>query len=293
MKTKKANMGFKILVYSTVIVFSLFCVVPFLLVLSASFTSDNSLAYGVSLFPEQFSVSAYRYIFKFPNTIIRAYGVSIFITVVGTLLNMALMIPFAYAISKTDFTYGRIMTFILFFTVMFSGGMVPMYILIKKYLHMFDTIWVLIIPWLVTPGHVILLRMFFRVLPQSLFESASLDGGNEYQQLFRVGIPLIMPGVATIAFFSILQFWNDSYTAIIYTESPDLVPVQVFLTQMSSYIQYIKQNGSAMGGVNVTDLPTQSILYAMCVVACAPMLLLFSFFQKYFVKGLTAGSVKE
>ena len=175
---------------------------------------------------------------------------------------------------------------------MFGGGLVPTYILIKRYLNMYDTVWVLIFPLLVQPGNVVLLRVFFQSVPSSLYESATIDGASEYNQLFTIGMPLIIPGIATITFFTILMFWNDSYTAIIYIENTDLTPIQILLTKMTQYIDYIKKQGGS-GMLGVTDVPDSSITYAMCVVAAGPMIFLFSCFQKYFVQGLTAGGVKE
>lgn len=293
-KKKKPFDPYMLLVYIVVGGFALICILPFILVVCASLSSESSLSEGVTFFPSVWSTTSYKYIFEFPDQILSAYTVSIGVTVCGTALNMILMVPFAYAVSKPNFIFKRLFTFILFFTVMFSGGIIPLYMLIKQYLNMFDTFAVLFVPWVVVPGHIILLRVFFQAVPPSLYESAKLDGGSEFVRLFRIGIPLIKPGIAAIMFFSILQFWNDSYTAIIYTESPELVPVQVLLTQMTQYITYIKENAGFSGGmVAVEDVPSQSIIFAMCVVAAGPMLLLFSFFQKYFVRGLTAGSVKE
>ena len=290
---KKRLDWFVVFAYLVIGLFALCCVLPFLLVIMASVSSEECLLNGVTFFPQKFSGKSYLYLFQYPMKIVRAYGVSIFVTVSGTLLNMFMMLPFAYAISKQHFVERRVLTFVMFFTVMFSGGIIPTYMVIKRFLNLFDTIWVLFVPWVVVPGHIVLLRVFFSSIPQSLFEAAELDGGSEYSQFFHMGLPLIKPGIATIAFFSVLQYWNDSYTAIIYTENPNLVPVQVLLTQMTEYIKYIRESITSAGGtVNAADLPSQSILFAMCVVAAGPVLVLFSFFQKYFVRGLTVGSVK-
>ncbi len=296
LKKKKKVRVSDVVIYASVILFALFCFLPFVLVISASFSVEKEIVNkGVSLFPRGVSLLAYKYIFEFGNQVVRAYGVSIFVTVVGTVLNMLLMVPYAYAISKPEFRYKRILTFYMFFTVMFSGGLVPTYMLIKQYLNMYGTIWVLIIPLLVQPSNVVLLRVFFQGVPASLYESARIDGASEFRQLFNVGLPLIIPGIATVTFFSVLMFWNDSYTAIIYLPATsDLTPIQVFLTKMSEYVNYIKKNlGSSGGMLNPADVPSETILYAMCVVAAGPMIILFSFFQKYFVQGLTAGGVKE
>ena len=295
MKKRRKKIPFSmILIHFLVILFVLCCIVPFILVISASFSDDNDLVLnGVSFVPRIFSVEAYKYVFKYPEQIFRAYGVSIFVTVVGTILNMAVMLPFAFAISKFRFKFRKVLTFYMFFTVMFGGGLVPTYILIKNYLHMYNTIWVLIIPLLVQPGNIVLLKVFFQSVPSALYESAEIEGANEFQQFFRIGLPLIVPGIATITFFTILMYWNDSYTAIIYIENTKLTPIQIFLTQMSQYVNYIKQSMGTGSIINLDEIPTKTILYAMCVVASGPMIILFSFFQKYFVQGLTAGSVKE
>ena len=290
---RKKNDGVLVLIYFAVGLFALFCLLPFIIVISASFSEEKRLMLeGASLLPRGFSLVAYKYVFKFSDQVLRAYGVSIFVTVIGTFLNMALMLPFAYAVAKPTFRYKRVLTFYIFFTVMFNGGLVPTYMLIKKYLNLYDSIWVLIIPLLVQPGNIVLLRVFFQSFPASLYESAKIDGASEYTQFFKVGMPLIVPGIATITFFSVLMFWNDSYTAIIYIENSELVPVQIFLTRISLYIDYIKKNGGS-GMLGTTEVPSESILYAMCIVAAGPMIFLFTAFQKYFVQGLTAGGVKE
>ena len=290
---RKKNDGVLVLIYFAVGLFALFCLLPFIIVISASFSEEKRLMLeGASLLPRGFSLVAYQYVFKFSDQVLRAYGVSIFVTVIGTFLNMALMLPFAYAVAKPTFRYKRVLTFYIFFTVMFNGGLVPTYMLIKKYLNLYDSIWVLIIPLLVQPGNIVLLRVFFQSFPASLYESAKIDGASEYTQFFKVGMPLIVPGIATITFFSVLMFWNDSYTAIIYIENSELVPVQIFLTRISLYIDYIKKNGGS-GMLGTTEVPSESILYAMCIVAAGPMIFLFTAFQKYFVQGLTAGGVKE
>lgn len=290
---RKKNDGVLVLIYFAVGLFALFCLLPFIIVISASFSEEKQLMLeGASLLPRGFSLVAYQYVFKFSDQVLRAYGVSIFVTVIGTFLNMALMLPFAYAVAKPTFRYKRVLTFYIFFTVMFNGGLVPTYMLIKKYLDLYDSIWVLIIPLLVQPGNIVLLRVFFQSFPASLYESAKIDGASEYTQFFKVGMPLIVPGIATITFFSVLMFWNDSYTAIIYIENSELVPIQIFLTRISLYIDYIKKNGGS-GMLGTTEVPSESILYAMCIVAAGPMIFLFTAFQKYFVQGLTAGGVKE
>lgn len=295
MRTKKNKISVStIAIYVLVSIFVLFCVLPFVLVISASFTSEEAIvANGLRFWPQDFTFDAYKYIFKYPEDILRSYGVTIFISVVGTALNMIFTIWIAYPLSRMKFRWRRPMAFYLYFTMLFSGGLVPNYLLIKNGLHMYDTIWALIVPLIIVPGNVFLLRVFFQSVPDSLYESARMDGASEFQMLYKIAIPLSKPGLVTIMFFIILMYWNDAYTALIYTEDVALTPLQIMLSRLVSYVQYIKQ--SEMTGGLVTGggtLPENSLMFAMCVVATGPMLIVFSFFQKHFVRGLTAGAVK-
>lgn len=295
MKSKKKKISVStIVIYAMVSIFVLFCVLPFILVISASFTSEEAIVEnGLRFWPQDFTFDAYKYIFKYPEDIVNAYGVTIFVTVVGTILNMLFTIWIAYPLSRMKFRWRRQMAFYLYFTMLFSGGLVPNYLLIKNGLHIYDTIWALILPLIIVPGNVFLLRVFFQSVPESLYESARMDGASEFQMLYKIAIPLSKPGLVTIMFFIILMYWNDAYTALIYTEDVALTPLQIMLSRLVNYVQYIKQSemvgGLVAGG---GTLPENSLMFAMCVVATGPMLIVFSFFQKHFVRGLTAGAVK-
>lgn len=295
MKKKKKITPSTILIYGLVCVFVLFCVLPFILVISASLSGEQAiLDNGLRFWPQDFTLDAYKYAFKYPEDILRSYGVTIFVTVVGTILNIILTILIAYPLSRMHFRWRRQMSFYLFFTMLFSGGMVPNYLLMKNVLGLYDTIWVLIIPLLIVPGNVFLLRVFFQSVPDSLFESARIDGGSEWQMLTKIAVPLAKPGIVTVTFFIILMYWNDSYTALMYTENTDLTPLQLMLTRLVNYVQYIKQSEISGGLISAGGaLPENSLMFAMCCIATGPMLVVFSFFQKYFVSGLTTGAVKE
>lgn len=294
MKSKKRLTASKVLIYTLVSVFVLFCVLPFILVVSASLTSEEAIVEnGLRFWPQDFTFDAYKYIFKYPEDILRSYGVTIFVTVVGTILNMLFTIWIAYPLSRMDFRWRRPIAFFLYFTMLFSGGLVPNYLLIKNGLHIYDTVWALIIPLVIVPGNVFLLRVFFQSVPESLYESARMDGATEYEMLYKIAIPLSKPGLVTIMFFVILMYWNDAYTALIYTEDVALTPLQIMLSRLVNYVQYIKQS-EMVGGLVASGgaLPENSLMFAMCCVATGPMLIVFSFFQKQFVRGLTAGAVK-
>lgn len=284
-----------LLIYGVLSLFVLFCVLPFILVLSASFSSEEKiLENGLRFWPQEFTLSAYEYAFKYPEDILNAYGVTIFVTVVGTALNLLLTVLLAYPLSKPHFRWRRAMSFYLFFTMLFSGGLVPTYLLLKNVLHLYDTIWVLILPLLIVPGNVFLLRVFFQAIPASLYESARMDGAGEFTMLVHIALPLCKAGMATVTFFIILLYWNDAFTALMYTEDPALTPLQLMLTRLVNYVQYIKQS-EISGGLIASGgaLPENSLMFAMCCIATGPMLFVFSFFQKYFVRGLTAGAIKE
>jgi putative aldouronate transport system permease protein len=284
-----------IVIYAALIAFVLFCILPFALVLSSSFSDEEALKeYGIGFFPREFSLEAYRYAFQYPDDILNAYGVTVFVTVVGTVLNLLLTVLIAYPLSKQDFRWRRPMSFYLFFTMLFNGGLVPTYLLLKNYLHLYDTIWVLILPLLIVPGNVFIMRVFFQGVPRSLYESAVIDGAGEWTMLFRIGIPLSKAGIATVTFFIILLYWNDTFTGLLFLEDPKLTPLQLLLNQLVNYVQYVQQNAVVSGGmISAADLPDKSLMFAMCVIATGPMLFVFSFFQKYFVRGLTAGALKE
>lgn len=295
MRNKKKITASTILIYGLVCLFVLFCVLPFILVISASLSSEEAiLENGLRFWPQSFTLEAYEYAFKYPEDILKSYGVTIFVTVVGTILNIILTISIAYPISRAHFRWRKQVSFYLFFTMLFSGGLVPNYLLLKNVLGLYDTIWVLIIPLLIVPGNVFLLRVFFQSIPDSLFESARIDGASEWKMLTKIAIPLAKPGIITVTFFIILMYWNDSFTALMYTENTDLTPLQLMLTRLVNYVQYIKQT-EATGGLIASGsvLPENSLMFAMCCIATGPMLLVFSFFQKYFVQGLTTGAVKE
>lgn len=295
MKKKKKLTLSTVLIYALVCVFVLFCVLPFILVISASLSSEEAiLENGLRFWPQDFTLDAYKYAFKYPEDILNSYVVTIFVTVVGSILNVIFTILIAYPISRSHFRWRRQISFFLFFTMLFSGGLVPNYLLLKNVLGLYDTVWVLIIPLLIVPGNVFLLRVFFQSVPDSLFESARMDGASEWQMLVKVALPLAKPGVVTVMFFIILMYWNDSFTALMYTEDPALTPLQLMLTRLVNYVQYIKQTEISGGLIAAGgSLPENSLMFAMCCIATGPMLAVFSFFQKYFVQGLTTGAVKE
>lgn len=276
------------------ILFGLLCILPLMVVISASFSNEVALIdEGFGLLPKQFDLTAYAYLFENPEMILNAYGVTIFITVVGTFFGVLCMSMCAYCLSRRNCRFRKVLTFLVFFPTLFSGGMVPSYIINTQYLHLADNIFSMILPTMINVFHVIMLRTFFKELPESLFEAAKIDGASEYRIFFQIVLALSKPALATIAFLGALDRWNEWYNAMLYIKNEDLVPLQYMLQRMMMNIQTLLQNMSkAPGLIQITDLPGENLRMAMLVVSIGPMLLIFPFFQKYFTKGLTVGSVK-
>ena len=291
-KIKKMKVVDALIIYVPIIIFVLMCLFPFISLLSSSFTGSDYLKdHGVVIFPKEFSVAAYETVFMYPASILRAYGVSILVSVGGTVLNLVLSIMVAYPLSRQDFKYKSVVSFILYFSMIFNAGLVPTYIWYRNYLNIFDTIWVLILPSSCIVGYVFLLRAFFAGVPNEIAESARIDGASEYRIVWTIATPLILPGIATVAFYTVLFYWNDPNMALYYTDNPNLTPVALYMTRISNYIEALKWWASTGGATNF-EIPEDSVVFATAIITCAPMLFVFTFFQKYFVSGLTSGGVK-
>ncbi len=289
---KKSDKAVEWIFTALIIIFAVVCLVPFILVIASSFTSETSIIQnGYNLWPREFSLEAYKLLFK-SNTLVPAYGVTIFVTVVGTLLSMLVTSMCAYAIScKSFYNRGKV-AFFIYFTMLFSGGLVPTYLWITRYLHMTDSIWVLIIPALVNPWNLLLLRNFFQGIPDALSESARIDGANDLQILFKIILPISLPGLATVGLFYALAYWNEWYKALLYIRDSKKYPLQYLIMQIQRNIQYVQQNAAQGGATTNGIVPAYTSQMATAVMTIGPIVLLYPFLQKYFVQGLTVGSVK-
>ncbi|GAH68680.1 unnamed protein product, partial [marine sediment metagenome] len=248
------------------------------------------LRHGYKLIPKKISLTAYQYIFKVPKQIMQGYFISTSVTGVGTALSLLIIAMIAYPLSRRDFKYRNPLAFYIFFTMLFNGGLVPWYILIVRYLHLKDTWWVLVLPYLVTPWFILLLKTFFQQIPISIIESAKLDGASELRIFFTIVAPLSKPALAAIGLFILLRYWNDWWLPLLYIDSENLVPLQYMLHRMMANIQFLTQQlRTTQMTIDISKLPNESARMAMCILAAGPMLFIFPFFQKYFVKGLTVG----
>ncbi len=279
-------------IHIVIILLSLGCLFPLLLIVSASFTDEIALTrFGYNLIPTQFSTDAYAAIFRTPGVIIRAYLVTIFTTVVGTILALALMSPLAYALSRPDFILRKPLSLFVFFTMLFSGGIVPYYILMTQYLRVQDTVLALILPYLVVVYYVLILRTYFAALPSELIDAARVDGAGEFRIFISIALPLAKPALATIALFTALNYWNDWTTALYFVRDPQLYPLQYMLYIIQSNAQAMQLQGS-VGNITVGEVPTQTARMAMAVLATGPAALMFLVFQRYLVRGVTLGAFR-
>ncbi|HJA67190.1 MAG TPA: carbohydrate ABC transporter permease [Candidatus Mediterraneibacter cottocaccae] len=291
---KDISIGPKIAIYIVLVVFCLLCVIPIITVISISFSSDLEIAKtGYGFLPKGFTLDAYRFVFKDAAAILRSYAVTIIVTVIGLVLGLIFNAMIAYVLSRQDYRFNKQLTVFLIIPMVLSGGLVPSYIWNTQYLHLKNTIWVMILPLMIVPWFIVLLRTFFRQIPTSLIEAATVDGAGEMTIFVRVILPLAKPALATVGMFITLNYWNDWFQALMYIDENELYNLQYRLYLMMKNVQEMIRNSALSGmGISIADLPTESMRMAMCVVAAGPMLVVFPFFQKYFVKGLTVGGVK-
>ena len=278
--------------YLFVLIVAIISLIPFWMLISGSFTSEKAIRFsGYGLWPKEFSTAAYSLIFKTPATVVHAYGVSILITVVGTVIGLMITTLTAYVISRKDFKYRNALSFFFYFTTLFNGGMVSMYIFYIRYYHLKDSLWALIIPGLFNVFYLLIMRSFVSAIPTALIESAHIDGAGEFRTFIQIIFPLLKPGLATIGLFMALGYWNDWYNAMLYINSSSKFPLQYMLYNLLQKTEAMSRI-AGQAGIPVMDMPSNSLKMAMAVVATGPIILVYPFVQKYFVKGITVGSVK-
>ncbi len=268
---------------------SLAMFIPFIIVLSVSFSSENAVnKFGYTLWPHEFSVDAYKLIFE-SGTVFQAYGVSIFVTVVGTAIAVLITAMVGYAISRKYLRYRNVIALLFYFSMLFSGGLVPWYITVTQ-LGLKNTIWALIFPMCFAPFNMLLIRNFFQTLPDALVESAKLDGAGEMRIFFNIMLPLALPGLATITLFYMLGYWNDWWLALNFIDDAELFPLQYLLRKVLSNVLF------AASGINQQIstglIPSETTKMATCIVTIGPIIFVYPFIQKYFIKGITVGAVK-
>lgn len=276
-------------------IFAIVCVMPVILVIVVSFSSEQSIfEKGYSFLPSAFSLDAYRFFLKLGDQIYRSYAITIFVTVFGTLFSLAVTTMFAYVLSRPDYRYGRIFTFLMLFTMLFNGGLVPSYMVNTQLLGLRDSVWALIFPMSLNAFYVIVLRTFFKSIPMEIIEAAHIDGAGEFTTFIKVVLPLSKPGIATIGLFTVIAYWNDWFLGMLYIFETKKYPIQTLLQSMQNSLEALTQ--SSANALEYAEMaknaPTDSGRMALTVMVVLPVMLAYPFFQKYFVKGLTIGGVK-
>ncbi len=284
-------LGFFLLLYT------LFCGLPILLVFIAAFTDEKAISQnGFSFFPEKWSMAGVNSVLRYGRQLLTSYGVTIFVTVVGTLIGLLLMSMFAYAISRPEFRLAKFLSVFLLIPMLFNGGQLSGYIIFTSYYHLKDSLLLLILPLCVSTMNVIILRTYIvNSIPSELMEAAKIDGAGEYRTFFQITLPLMKPSLAAVGFMMATAYWNDWQNAMLYITSDNKKPLQLLLVNIQKSIEFLLNNSNvpasaraAMGGT----IPQYSSTMATVLVVIGPIMIVYPFFQKYFVKGLTVGSVK-
>ncbi len=272
------------------------CFAPLILVLMISLTDEKTIFLnGYSFFPEKLSLNAYRYIISTGAEIWQAYGISIFTTVFGTFFSLAIICLYAYPLSRKSFRYKSQFSFFAYFTMIFSGGLVPWYIVYTQLIPIKDTVWALIIPYLMNCWYMMIMRTFFSTtIDESILEAAKMDGASELRSFLVIVVPLSRAGLATIALFCTLHYWNDWYLPLMFILNNKLYNIQYLMYQTLVSMQFLLNGGTQFVEVSktITDLPSEGARMAIAIISIGPIILAYPFFQRYFVKGLTIGSVK-
>ena len=295
MKTKhKEKISIKVyysIINLVITAFTLVCLAPFWLMVSGSFTKESSiLKDGYKFIPKQFSLAAYDLVFSSPR-ILKSYLVTLEMTVLGTAISMLLTCMLAYALAVRGLKYTRYISLFVVFTMLFSGGMVPWYIVVTRYLHLQNTLLALTLPYAVSPFWMFLMRNYFRGIPDSIMESARIDGANDILILFRIVLPLSLPSMATIGLFYALMYWNDWYLSLMFIEKEGMFPLQFLLRSLVSNLMNVAQSLNPRMSV-AHEVPAYSVRMSTAIITIGPIILFYPFVQKYFVKGLTVGSIK-
>lgn len=295
MKIKKtASMRlFEVLAITLITVTAIFCVLPFVLIVSSSLTSNQTIIKeGYSLWPRDLSLEGYRTIFQNAAGILRAYGVTIYCTVIGTGIGLIMNAAAGYVLSRKEFHYRNVVSFLIYFTTIFGGGMIPWYYMYSGVLGLKGTMAVLWIPGLVAPFYIILMRTFVQHnLPDEITDAARMDGAGHWTIFIRIALPVLKPALATVGLFLALSYWNDWYRSSLFSNDSSTWELQFYLKNIIGKSDAARTI-AASAGIAITDLPSESLKMAMAVVVTGPILFLYPFVQKYFVTGITIGSVK-
>ena len=279
--------------YVIVTLFSVACIIPFWMVIASSFSTEEAIRRtGFTLWPTDFSLYSYELLFRSPDQMIGAYAVTIGLAVVGTLFGLFIISMTGYALQRKDFPFRNHIMFYIYFTSLFSAGLVPFYLLVKQTLNLADTYWAILLPLLMSPWLIVLMKNFVKAIPHEITESGKIDGAGDFRIFWNLILPSLKPALATIGLFLALAYWNEWYYSSLFLSSKIIYrPLQYHLYNVINKVASLK-NSVAGSNVVITDLPGETLKMATACVATGPIILLYPFVQKYFVAGLTVGSVK-
>ena len=297
MKKSKDIKAFNIISYTVISIVALICLIPFLMVIIGSFTSESEIvANGFSFFPKEVSIEAYKTALKEPIAILKAYGVTASLTVIGTGIGLFIVAMTAYVLQRKDFKWRNKVSFFFYFTTLFSGGLVPWYILMVKYLGLKDSYLSLLLPPMLSVFNIIIMKSYMGGIPQALTESAKIDGAGDFTIFIKIILPLAKPALATIGMMIALGYWNDWYNSMLFINNENLYSLQYYLYKIVNNIEAYKTilaqagGGTALG--STIDMPSESLKMALTIIVTGPIILIYPFIQKYFVSGVTIGAVK-
>jgi putative aldouronate transport system permease protein len=278
------------------VLLTLSMLIPLALIIIVSLSDEQSiLHHGFRVIPDQFSTAAYHYFLKTPDTLLHAYGVTIVVSVIGTILSLILTSTMGYTLSRKDYGLQRLTSFYVFFTMLFNGGLVPFYILMTRGLHLKDSLWAMIVPGLLSPFYVLIMKGFMAKIPYEIIESAKVEGAREWRIYAQLILPLSKPALATLGLFIMFNFWNEWFNALLFIDNQNLVPLQLLLVRTMNSLDFITSRpefASAMVSFDMSKFPSTSAKFAIAIMSAGPMLLVFPFFQRFFIKGLTVGAIK-
>lgn len=296
-RVNRVNTFAEICIHFVVGGFAIACVIPFIFIIIIALSSAESLRQvGYSFFPVEMTLTSFRAAFDMGGTLARSFFNSVYITVVGTILSLFITVMYAYGLYRRDYPLRHFFTFFVFFTMIFGGGLVPTVVVVRNLLGIANTYWAMIVPLLMAPFNVIIMRTFFKTsVPESLIECASLDGSGEFRTLFTIVIPLAKPGIATVALLTAINYWNDWFQAMLYIRNSDLFPLQYLLMEMQQNIEFLRRNIAMIGAIDVSlaDLPSAGLRMALAVIIVLPIAFAYPFFQRFIISGLTVGAIKE
>ncbi|GBF73770.1 sugar ABC transporter permease [Paenibacillus sp. 598K] len=273
--------------------FALSCLLPFLLVIGTSFTAEGMIKkFGFNIWPREFSTFAYSIVFQNPDQILGAYVVTMVLTIAGTAIGLFIVAMTGYALQRPDFGLRNGISFFIYFTTLFSGGLVPFYLLMTRYLSLQDNYLAVLLPGLLTPFLIIMMKSFVRSIPHAITESAKIDGAGDFTIFIKLILPMTTPALATIGLFIALGYWNEWYHAVLFlSTNMEYRPLQLFLYNTITTADYVR-NSAAASNVQLSDVPLESMKMATAVIATGPVILFYPFVQRYFIRGITVGAVK-